>query len=336
MKLQICLCFLILLTVLVGCSKNATQDDKKQLWIYTSLYKDTINDLTPRLKKSFPGVEFHWFQAGSEEVASKVNAEILAGNLKADLLISSDRFWYEEMANTNNLHAYQAKNAVGVPSDLKHAKGFYSTVSIPVMVMAYNSEAIPEKKAPKTFKEMGHPKWKGKFTTGSPLSSGTNFTTMAMLQHHYGWKFFENLKKNQTIAQGGNSAVIRRLQSKERPVGWVLYENLLRFQGKDDRLKVIFPEDGVVTHANVMAITNKKIDRNLAQKVVEWMFGAEGQQAMTRSFMYSPLKHIAPPQGAPPLEKILQKAFPWTAKFLQTTTQNRSQLKEKYTEIMFQ
>lgn len=317
-----------------GCQKEG--EVSNEVWIYTSMYKDTINDLTPRLKKQFPNLKFNFYQAGSEDIAAKVNAEILAGGTKADLLISSDRFWYEEMANQNRLHSYKNSEWQSIPETLKHDKGFYSTVSIPVMVLAYNSEAINESEAPKSFKEMSDPKWKKKFTTGSPLSSGTNFTTMAMLQSHYGWQYFQSLRRNDTIADGGNSAVIRRIQSKERPVGWVLLENLLRFQGKDDRLKIVFPEDGVVVHSNVMAITKKKSDRSNAQKVADWFYSQEGQEAMTRSFMYSPLAKIAPPKGAPALSKFLANSFPWSREFIDKVTKAREDIKNKYTEIMFQ
>ncbi len=333
MKTLIALCLGLLL---VACQGEKNNSATKELWIYTSMYKDTISDLTPRLKKAFPGVEFKWYQAGSEEMASKVNAETLGGGTKADILISSDRFWYEEMAASGRLHSFNPPQAAEVPAQLRHPKGFYTTVSVPVMVLSYNSEAIKEADAPKSFKEMADPKWKGKFTTGSPLASGTNFTTMAMLQHHYGWDYFEKLKNNNTIAQGGNSAVIRRMQSKERPVGWVLLENLLRFQGKDNRLKIVYPSDGTVTHTNVMAITKKDGKRELAQKFANWMYGTEGQQAMTRSFMYSPLKSIKPPVGAPEISKILEKSFPWNKSFIEKVTKDRSQIKEKYAEIMFQ
>ncbi len=330
------LSLLFILITLVSCNENSSSTNSKEIWIYTSMYKDTIADITPKLKKAFPDIKFNFYQAGSEDIASKVNAEILSGGIRADVLISSDRFWYEEMASSGQLHSYQSNGGKEVPAQLKHPQGMYSTVSIPVMVLSYNSDTISKADAPKTFKEMANPKWKGKFSTGSPLASGTNFTTMAMLQHHYGWDYFKKLKNNETIAQGGNSAVIRRLQSSERPVGWVLLENLLRFQGKDNRLKIIFPEDGVVTHANVMAITKKKGNRDLAQKFVEWMYGKEGQAAMTRSYMYSPLASFAPPKGAPPLAQILKNSFQWTNEFLKSVTETRSQIKEKYTEIMFQ
>lgn len=325
---------LILLGLLTLVACNGEKKNSNELWVYTSLYKDTISDLTPRLKKQFPNVEIKWFQAGSEEIATKVNAEILSGNLKADVLISSDRFWYEDMANNGKLHAYRSSVAEKVPATLRNDDKYYSTLSIPVMVLAYNTEALKE--PPKTFKELAMDKWKDLFTTGSPLASGTNFTTMAMLQHHYGWDYFKKLRQNNTIAQGGNSAVIRRLQNKERTVGWVLLENLLRFQGKDDRIKAIFPEDGVVTQANVIAITKKEGSRELAQNFVDYMYSKEGQQAMTRSYMYSPLPGFEPPKGAPSFESIFKNSFAWTKDFLNNVVKARENLKEEYTKIMFE
>lgn len=321
--------------ILFSCTSKESAN-KRELWIYTSMYKDTIQDLTAELKNDFPEVDFKWFQAGSEEIAAKVNAELIAGETKADILISSDRFWYEELQSKGFLHSYRPPNGTKVAEDLRHPGGFYATVSIPVMVLVYNSEVLKVQEIPKSFKEMADPRWKGKFTTGSPLASGTNFTTVAMLQSAYGWDFIESLRKNDTISQGGNSAVLRRIQSKERPVGWVLLENLLRLQKKDQRLKSIFPDDGVVIHSNVMAITKKSGDsRELAEKFANWMFGKKGQEAMTRSFMYSPLDKISAPVGAPPLAEIRKKAFPWTKSFIEKVVKDRQQIKERFAQIMF-
>ncbi len=326
---------ILLLLMLGACTKNGASDDKT-LWIYTSLYKDTINDLKPRLEKDFPGVKFNFYQAGSEEIAAKVNTEILAGGTQADILISSDRFWYEEMGAAGKLHTYRPPNSVGVPESMRSTKNYYTTLSLPVMVICYNNDVIEDSEAPKSFKELVEEKWMQKFTTGSPLASGTNFTTVAMLQHNYGWEFFEALRKNKTISQGGNSAVLRRIQSKERPVGWVLLENVLRFKDKDDRLKVVYPKDGVVIQSNVLAITKKEGKRELAEKVSNWLFGKQGQEAMIRSFMYSPLDKYDPPAGAPPLRTIKQNAFKWTPEFINKVVKDREQIKEKFSQILFE
>ena len=318
-----------------SCQEQNSGNKKEVLWVYTSLYKDTISDLTPKLKEDFPNVEFKWYQAGSEEVATKVQAEILSGNIQADVLISSDRFWYEEMAKTSRLLAYKPLNAEKMNASLYNSENFYFTLSLPVMVLVYNNEKISAETAPKTFKEMSDAKWKNKFTIGSPLASGTNFTTMAILQKNYGWDYFKALKKNSVIADGGNSAVLRRIQSGERPVGWVLLENVLRFQKDDPRLNIIYPDDGVIIHNNVMAILNKDDDRALAKKFADWMFSSKGQEAMTRSFMYSPFVDFAPPVGAPPFADLFNKSFPWSKELLDEVSQKRMEIKEQYTEIMF-
>lgn len=320
----------------MACTKsNESKSAKKELWIYTSLYKDTIADMTPILEKEFPGVKFKWYQAGSEDIATKVNAELMAGKVQADIIMASDRFWFQEMADKGHLHAYKSPQAEKVNASLKHPDGFYSTVSIPVMVLAYNEEAVSTKEAPRTFKEMATKKWKSKFTTGSPLASGTNFTTVAMLVDSYGWDFVKGLRSNETISEGGNSAVLRRIQNKERPVGWVLLENVLRFQGKDKRLKVVYPEDGVVLHTNVLAVTKKTGDRKLAEDFVDWMFGPKGQDMMVKYYMYSPLPDHKPPKGAKSFAQVSKKSFPWTKEFIEKTVKTRETIKEKFAEIMF-
>lgn len=325
---------LLLLSLLGSCQQKT--DPTKELWIYTSMYKDLIAVLTPEMEKAFPGVEFHWYQAGSEEIGARANGEIMAGGLRADLLISSDRFWYEELARAGLLVQYAPAGSERVPGGLKHPQHFYTGVSIPVMVLTYNREAI--KDPPLSFLEVSAPKWNGKFTTGSPLASGTNFTTMAMLQARYGWEYFEKLKANGTISQGGNSAVIRRVQTLERPVGWVLLEDLLRLIGKDDRLGIIYPSDGVVTHANIMGIAKRgDLDRTLAKRVADWMLSPKAQELITqKGYMYSTIPGFMEPPGARPLSELMKNAFPWDQAFIDKTTENRLEIKDRFMEIMFQ
>jgi iron(III) transport system substrate-binding protein len=325
---------LTLMTILILSCQKQDSAESKEFWIYTSLYKDTIADLTPRLEKQFPGVKFQWYQAGSEDIATKVGAELMAGLPKADLLISSDRFWYEDLANQGKLFAYSSPFTESIAAELKHPQGFYTTLSIPVMVISYNQDALKQT-PPQSFKELTEARWKDLVSSGSPLASGTNFTTMAFLQKTYGWDYFKQLKSNGMIAEGGNSAVVRRLQSGERPVGKVLLENILRFQNEDKRLKFIIPSDGAVIHNNVLAITQKENDKELVKKVVDWFYSKEGQEAMTRSFMYSPIKGFPAPVGAPELEAILAKSFPWSSSFLKEVGDKRTELKEKFAEIMF-
>lgn len=323
---------LIATLAIVGCTKK---DEKTKVWVYTSLYKDTIADIQPKIAAEFPNIDVQFYQAGSEEVASKVQAEQLAGKIQADILISSDRFWYEDLAAKGNLVSYKPAQTEKVEDFFKHPEGYYSTLSFPVMVIAYNSEAVKEADAPKTFKELTDAKWKDKVSTGSPLASGTNFTTVAFLVKKYGWDYYTGLRKNNLIAEGGNSGVVRRLQSKERPVGIVLMENVLRLTKTDPRIKFVVPTDGAVIQSNVLAIVKKDVGAEATKKVADWMFGPEGQKAMARSFMYPSVAGELPPEGAPEFKKLEASAQPWTREFIGETMKSREQIKDQFSKIVF-
>jgi iron(III) transport system substrate-binding protein len=322
----------LVLILFVSCNNG---DGKKEIWIYTSLYKDTIADMSPRLEKAFPHLKINWYQAGSEEIAAKINTELIAGAPKADILLSSERFWYQELSNSGKLVNWKPTEFERFADQYKNQLGTFHVVSVPVMVMVYNSDVVKAEDAPKSFKELVDPKFKGMLNGGSPLASGTAFTTVLALQHKYGWDYFHQLKKNGFLFDGGNSAVIKRIQTKERPIGFVLLENVLRFQNEDKRLKIIYPEDGVVTQFNTMGIPKKDGPIGDTLKVADWFFTEEGQNVMTRSFMHSPFKNFLPPVGAPTLEVLNEKAFPWTDDLIKTLTEKRFDIKETYVEIMF-
>jgi iron(III) transport system substrate-binding protein len=311
------------------------KNNEQEVWIYTSLYKDTIAEMTPKLEKAIPGVKVNWYQAGSEDIAAKVNTELMAGTPKADLLISSERFWYQELHDNGKLQTFKPTAYDQFYDELKNPENTFHIASIPVMVIVYNNEVITETEAPKSFLDLTQDKYKDKICGGSPLSSGTSFTTMAALQSKYGWDYFKKLKSHNALLEGGNSAVMRRIQNKERPIGWVLLENVLRFQNDDPRLKVVYPTDGSITQFNTLAILKKESPNELVEKVANWIFSSEGQDIILKSYMYSPLKGYKAPVGAPEFDVIREKAFPWTLNLIHEITKNRSQLKDEFSQIMF-
>jgi iron(III) transport system substrate-binding protein len=194
------LALFFLLSPLTSCFNS---DKRTEVWIYTSLYKDTIAEMTPALEKKFPDIKIQWYQAGSEDIASKINTELLAGEAKADLLISSERFWYQELSDNKQLHTFKPDHYEHFLDEIKNPEMTFHVASIPAMVIVYNNEAITDQEAPKTFKDLVDGRLKDKVNGGSPLASGTNFTTMAALQTKYGWDYFKKLKANNTLLEGG-------------------------------------------------------------------------------------------------------------------------------------
>lgn len=67
------------------------------------MYAEVIDAMTPALARSLPDVHVQWFQAGSEKVGQRWEAEEEAGGSRACLLATSDPAWYVDLSQRDKL-----------------------------------------------------------------------------------------------------------------------------------------------------------------------------------------------------------------------------------------
>jgi len=329
-------CLVLAVLCLSGASGCTKKKDGPTLWIYTSLYNPVVQDLGQQLSRKFPGVDFRWYQSGSENVAAKVNSEILSGKTQADLLLTSDPFWYEDLKQQNRLMAYTSPAAAGVPANLRDPAGFYATVRMPVMVIAYNREAIPEAEAPKSFADLAHARFRDKVAMPNPLESGTSFTTVAMLSRKLGWDYMGKLRANGVLCAGGNTAVMSRLETKERPVGIVLLENVLQARKTNPKIVAAYPSEGAVLIPSPVAITATTSQPELSRQVYDFLLSREAQEAVVRGNMYSVMPGVADPEGAQPWAQMFKSSQGWSAAVLAEIRAGRDEIKRKFAKLVLE
>jgi iron(III) transport system substrate-binding protein len=321
-----------------GCGAGNSAD-RSTVTIYTSIYEHVIAALEPVLRQSFPDIDVRFFQRGSEDVAARLNSEILAGKVGADLVMTSDPFWYEELKEAGHLLEYRSPNAASIPADLKDPDGAFVTVRMPVMVIVVNANRVATADRPRSFKELTDPKWAGRLTMGDPNRSGSYFTAAAALQKKYGWEYFELLRKNDIVAAGGNSAVLNRVVTGEKDAGMVLLENILqaRVQNAKVPIEIVYPEDGAILVPSPIAILRATQSPDAAKRIYDYFLSDDGQNAIVSGWMYSPFDHIAPPAGARPWAEVFATPlFPWTADYLRETTKAREGIKRRFNSVVLE
>lgn len=321
--------------LLLSCGSGEKGD---KVVIYTSIYESVIAELRPVISERFPDVEVEWFQSGSEKIAAKVNQQIAAGDMGADIIMTSDPFWYAELKNAGHLLPYESPGAGRVPAELRDPDFAFVTVRLPVMVMTVNGKLIPEGERPKSFKELADPAWKGRITMGDPNSSGSNFTAVAALGEKYGRDYFEALRRNEILASGGNSSVLSRVTTGEKPVGIILLENLLKDKAENPEtpLVIIYPEDGSILVPSPIAITTKAAAPDAAKALYDFLLSDDGQRAIAHGWMYSPVDGIEAPAGARPWSEVRANPLvPWTADYLTETLARREEIKSEFNSIVF-
>lgn len=313
-----------------GCRKS------NEVWIYTSIYKDVIAEMKPLLAHALPDIEVRWYQGGSENVAARVNTELFAGRTQADLILTSDPFWYVELKRAGKLAVYESPQARQVPSQYADPEHFFTTVRHCVMVIGVNPESgqAEPKSWPKSWKELADPRFKKRLSMASPIESGTTFTAAAMLSRTLGWEWFGALRRTEIVAAGGNGSVINRMETRERPVGIVLLENILKARAKNSPVTAIYPTDGAIVIPSPIALTADSRHPELARRVYDWFFSDEAQRAIVRGSMYSPIPRLPAPEGAATWAELAPRLMKWDSQVLEELFAKRDDIKARFSEVV--
>lgn len=297
----------VLAILLAGCRVElgppgqTVANGRPTVWIYTAIYQDQVDTFEALANAELPDIDLQWFQGGSEKVAQRWEAEHTSGGSPACVIATSDPSWYVDLADRKLLVAYVSPRALDLPRAL--VTPYYAAHHVDLMVIG----ATNGQPAPKSFAELAEPRWRGKFSTGDPFSSGTTFTTVSAWDRLLGQPFLESLYANGWVMAGGNSAVLSRIESGEKPVGVVLLNNLLT---KPGAAQIIFPEDGAVPIPGPLAIPTDCPDKVAAERVVDWLMGESAQRLVVKSRMHSPFPGMPAPDGAPPLDQIKLAPLP--------------------------
>jgi len=316
----------LLALAFASCTQKTPQ---KEIWIYASFYREVIALYEPALKKAFPDVKIQWFQSGSENVAAKLQTEIAGGNPQADLLITSDLFFYLELAKQGALLPLPTSPGLAhLPAGHVSSDKTIAVTRYPVMVLAWN-KSVPEADRPKSYKDLVNPKYKDKLTMPSPLESGTAITSVMYLKQLFGEDYFKQLRKNEILAAGGNGSAMARIQSGERPVGLVLMENVLQAMEKgNSSVGFTIPAEGAIAIPSPMSVLKTTRNPEAAQKIFEWFLGPEAQGILTKGWAYSALPGSPHPTGAPAWGSF--KTLPWSLETFATWGVEKQAVKDLF------
>jgi iron(III) transport system substrate-binding protein len=311
-------------------SEGASDDATGTIWVYTSAYRPVVDDLDALVRAKLSGVRVEWFVAGSEKVAARIDAELAAGGTRADIVLTSDPFFYTRLKREGRLLPYVPPAALRLPRTLVDPDGTWVTTRISTMVLVYNTKLVDRAHAPRSFQDLLAPAFSGKLILGDPLSSGTFFTTAAFLDQRFGPAYFEGLKTNRAISTGGNSTVLDRVSGGEFAAGICLLENVLQAKRKGAPVDFVLPAEGPILIPGPEAILKSSAHPALARALVDLILSPEGQAVMVRGDLHSADPRVAAPDGAPPFDQLEAHGMPWSETFLERTSTSAAELRARF------
>jgi len=132
-----------------------------KLTLYSALtVNQALRPLTEGFRKKYPFVETEFWRGSSRQIAKKVNAEIRANSLVADVLEGSGLS--QIMVKAKGVVKFTTPLTKGIDKKFLDPNDQWIPSRFSYFGTAYNTKIIPAGSQPKTFNDLLDPKWKGK------------------------------------------------------------------------------------------------------------------------------------------------------------------------------
>ena len=295
--------------------ENAITHVSGDVVIYTSMYEDIIEMLEPVMARVFPNVNVEFFYGGTGAIQARIAAEMVSGQLGADMLMVADPSYAIELRNEGMLHAFQSPHTpyLGFEYD---PDGYWYPVRVSNMVLAFNPDIYSIDEIPTTLHGFAFDeRVRGTISMSNPLSSGTALVSIVALYMAYGIEYYAALGDQQVMIESGGVA-LTKLQTGECMVIMVLEESvLMRREVDGSNLQVIYPEDGTIVIPSPIMIINDDWSANqnteAAEAISNWFMSPAGQEYIVMGWMHSVRTDAPhPPFDAIPTYQIRANTMP--------------------------
>ena len=242
--------------------------------VYTASSVSSLTADAAAFQKAY-GIPVTFTQMTSGPMAARIDQEIKAGRISADLIISAD---------TTNLYRWVAAGEIGKLPDVKFPDRteFIAPIQSIYQSLFYNTAGVAKADIPKTWNDVLHPRFTGKIVMGSP-----RIGTAYAMQYYALWKdpkygeaFFQKLAAQKPrIVQ--TPALVAQLTASG--------EALIAFNGIPyDAANIVTANpsapiaytylDPITTARTYVGINAKAQKVNAARLFAAWLMSPEGQQ----------------------------------------------------------
>jgi iron(III) transport system substrate-binding protein len=284
---------------------EAARKEGKVVW-YTSLALTSSEKVAKLFETAYPGVTVEVHRTGSQRILQRMMQELQANIKNVDVVHTSDAGHYVLLKEKKLLMRYTPAGVDAFAAGFKDKDGYHYGLRATVNVIAYNTKAIPVAEAPRTWKDLLDPKWRGKLVTAHPGYSGVIATHVLALVHLHGWDYFKALAQNKPMLVQSAVDPSGVVASGERPVAvdggdYTFYQ----VKKKGNPVEIVYPKEGVPLVVSPSAITTFAPHPNAAKLFTDFIFSKDVQQVLADTEgLYSGHPQVTYPSDKPRLSDL--------------------------------
>jgi iron(III) transport system substrate-binding protein len=286
----------LMVTVVLGCQKEVKPTGT--ITLYTSVPTAIIEELKQEFEAETPGVHLEIFRKGTSAVVEKINEEIAAGQVQADLIWVANFTVGEELKEKGVLLPWTPPEAAEIPDILKDEAGYYYAGRLLIMVVAYNTDTVTT--IPTGYKDLLNKKHHGRIGHDTPETSGSlqYFMGTLLQDADFGEEFFTALAENAPQIQTSTKTT-QRIADGELDMGITIDYTVRKLLKENPGAPIdyVYPEAGVVMVPSPIAIFKDSQNIELAKVFVRYILSRTGQAVLRDLGGFVPVRlDVTPPE----------------------------------------
>jgi len=258
---------------------------------YTAMDLQFAQRLGKAFEAKFSGIAVRVERSGAERIFTRIGQEYSANIHAVDVVNTADQAHCIVWKKNGWLAPYLPED-VAKHFDKRYydPDGLHATTRILVSPIAYNTNLVKKEDAPKSFKDLLDPKWKGKLVKAHPAYSGTIMNATFEIARDLGWDYFEKLAAQNVMQVQSATDTPKKIALGERAVmvdgaGYLVIRN----KEAGQPVEIVYPEEGTPLATGPSAVFKAAPNPNAARLFQNWMHSREGQQLIVDGArQYSP------------------------------------------------
>jgi iron(III) transport system substrate-binding protein len=294
--------------------------------IYNCNTADFGETFAKAFNKQHPDVTVEIISAGVGQLFTRVKAE--AARPQGDIMLAASHESFLQMADL--FQPYASRLDAEFPDLMKDKERRFYGFNMPLQVIILNTSLASPAEAPKSWKDLGNPKWKGKIIMANPALSGSAYAQLAQMLQLHGWPLIQDFMKNATITSSSQLAY-QGVGTGEFTIGLTGEENVFKLKEEGRPVDAMHPSEGTGLRYDAVGIIKGGPNPDNAKLFLDFANSKEAHAltVVKPYFRRSVRKDVAPPPGLKPTGEI--KFFDYD---VQKAAKEKTAYLKKFDEIM--
>ena len=220
--------------------------------------------LAKAFMETYPEIKVEMLNLGGGEALTRIRAE--KENPRADIFFST----VEALgSNPDLLDSYKAAEHDTYPAWAVGADNKYYGVELAMMIFIVNTKMMPLDDAPKSWKDLADPKYKGKIIMANPSLSGSAYSQLAQMVQLYGWDVAGKVIEN-AIFVPKSRLVYSQVAKGEYAVGLTEESRVYSQMAKGFPVAPVYPSEGTAPRLSSVGIVKGGPNPENARIFFDW------------------------------------------------------------------